>query len=81
MTTVYVHLDYDAYKELEGQLRQGFEALERTHLTPGCYHKSVRLQAGGIVFEFQGPLVRVPPEVSDGTSGDRGRAAGGGGRP
>lgn len=83
MATIYVNLDYEAYKRLEEQLRRGFEALERTHLTPGCYHKSIRLDVGGVVFEFQGPVVQHPPasqEVRDGASTRGSSRRGDGGR-
>ena len=55
---IYLHLDYEAYKELERQMR-AFN--ETTHVaTPGpFYHKSIRLRVGNdAVIEFHGPNVR-----------------------
>lgn len=56
MTVQYVHLDYEAYKNLETQMR-AFE--ETTHKsTGGFYHKSIRLRIdGNLIMEFHGPLV------------------------
>jgi len=57
MTVVqYIHLDYEAYKRLEEQMR---EFKETTHeSTGGFYHKSIRLRVDGdLVMEFHGPLV------------------------
>lgn len=56
MTVQYIHLDYEAYKDLERQMR-AFE--ETSHeSTGGFYHKSIRLRIGGdLIMEFHGPLV------------------------
>lgn len=56
MTVMYVHLDYENYKELEQQMRK---FAETTHTsTGGYYHKSIRLRIDAdTVFEFHGPLV------------------------
>lgn len=56
MTVQYIHLDYEAYKSLEGQMR-AFE--ETSHeSTGGFYHKSIRLRIGAdLIMEFHGPLV------------------------
>ncbi len=58
MTVAYFHLDYEAYKGLEEQMR-AFK--ETTHTaTPGpFYHKSIRLKVGpDLIVEFHGPNVR-----------------------
>ena len=57
-TVVYFHLDYEAYKELEQQMRK---FAETTHTnTPGpFYHKSIRLRINPtMIIEFHGPNVR-----------------------
>ena len=55
MTVQYMHLDYEAYKSLEGQMR-AFE--ETTHKTEGgFYHKSIRFKIGDLIVEYHGPLV------------------------
>lgn len=54
----YFHLDYEAYKELERQMREFKETVHTN--TPGpFYHKSIRLRiAPDFVLEFHGPNVR-----------------------
>ena len=57
-TVAYFHLDYEAYKELEQQMRK---FAETTHTnTPGpFYHKSIRLRINPtMIIEFHGPNVR-----------------------
>lgn len=58
MTCLYVQLSYEEYKDLERQMREVPETTHRT-VPDGGYHKAIRLQVkDGLVFEFQGPLVR-----------------------
>ena len=54
---MYLHLDYEAYKGLEQQMRAFNETTHQS--TPaGFYHKSIRLRvAPDLVIEFHGPLV------------------------
>lgn len=60
-TDIYVRLNYAAYKELETQVQN--PEVEKTHRTvEGGYHKSIRLKAGDVVWEFQGPLIKPPRE-------------------
>lgn len=57
-TVCYFHLDYEAYKSLEAQMRA---YAETTHTsTPGpFYHKSIRLKINPqMIIEFHGPNVR-----------------------
>ncbi len=56
MTVQYIHLDHEAYKSLEKQMK-GFE--ETTHKTvTGFYHKSIRLRIDtNLIMEFHGPPV------------------------
>jgi len=57
MTVLYLHLTYEAYKDLEDQCR---DFVETTHVsTPGSfYHKSWRISIGSdLVIEFHAPLV------------------------
>jgi len=56
MIVQYIHLDYEAYKALEEQMRT---CAETTHTsTGGFYHKSIRLRVGrDLIMEFHGPLV------------------------
>lgn len=58
MTVAYFHLDYEAYKNLEKQMRAFAETVHTS--TPGpFYHKSIRLQINpGMIIEFHGPNVR-----------------------
>lgn len=54
----YFHLDHEAYKNLERQMK---EFRETTHTaTPGpFYHKSIRLRiTPELIIEFHGPNVR-----------------------
>lgn len=61
-TDVYIRLSYDEYKEMEEQLAN-YQKLETNHISvDGYYHKSFRLKVGGLLFEFQGPLVKRPLE-------------------
>lgn len=56
MSVMYVHLDYEAYKELERQMREFKETAHTS--TGGFYHKSIRLWINPqTVMEFHGPLV------------------------
>lgn len=57
MTNMYMHLDYDAYKALEAQMKIFAETIHTN--TPGpFYHKSIRLHIGqDLVVEFHGPNV------------------------
>lgn len=56
MAVQYIHLDYEAYKSLEEQMRAFRDTLHKTE--GGFYHKSIRLRVGSdLVMEFHGPLV------------------------
>lgn len=56
MTVMYLHLDYEAYKELEQQARAFNETVHKS--TGGFYHKSLRVRVGhDLIIEFHGPLV------------------------
>ncbi len=56
MTVQYIHLDYEAYKSLEEQMRAFNETSHKS--TAGFYHKSIRLRIGtSLIMEFHGPLV------------------------
>jgi hypothetical protein len=56
MAVVYVHLDYEGYKDLEEQGRAWRETTHKS--TGGFYHKSIRLKVGkDLIIEFHGPLV------------------------
>ena len=57
-TVAYFHLDYEAYKNLEKQMRAYAETIHTA--TPGpFYHKSIRLQINPqMIIEFHGPNVR-----------------------
>ena len=61
----YCHLTYSQYKSLEGQLKQMQETVHKS--VEGFYHKSIRLNVGGVCFEFHGPMVKAanPHSVSD----------------
>ena len=75
MTVQYIHLDYEAYKSLEGQMRAFKETTHES--TGGFYHKSIRLKIdSGLMMKFHGPLVggyghddEIPP-VETGKSGE-----------
>jgi hypothetical protein len=56
MSVLYMHLDYEGFKELERQCR---EFKETTHKSEGgFYHKSLRIRVGdNLIVEFHGPLV------------------------
>lgn len=52
---LYIHVDYEAWKEVERQMK---EFRETTHTTTGgFYHKSIRLKLPDITIEFHGPNV------------------------
>ena len=61
---IYMQLDYDDYKRLEGQILSMKER-ETTHTSVGddpdnsrFYHKSMSIQVGdGVQLEFHGPNV------------------------
>jgi len=56
MAVLYIHLDYEGYKELEAQARAFAESTHKS--TGGFYHKSLRLKIGkDMIIEFHGPLV------------------------
>jgi hypothetical protein len=56
MSVIYIHLDYENYKQLEVQMRE-FAETQHTS-TSGFYHKSIRLRVSDdMVMEFHGPLV------------------------
>lgn len=57
-TVAYLHLTYEDYKDLEGQMRAFAETTHTT--TPGpFYHKSIRLKINPqFIIEFHGPNVR-----------------------
>lgn len=59
MTDFYVSLDHAAYKSLETQML-AFAERETTHTSVnGYYHKSIKLDIGGVDFEFHGPNVKA----------------------
>lgn len=52
----YIHLDYEAYKALEEQMRTFKETSHKSE--GGFYHKSIRLRISpDLIMEFHGPLV------------------------
>lgn len=56
MTVMYLHLQYEDYKNLEKQMKE-FKETSHTS-TGGFYHKSIRLQIDEeTIMEFHGPLV------------------------
>jgi hypothetical protein len=56
MTVQYIHLDYEAYKQLEEQMRAFKETTHKSET--GFYHKSIRLRIDdSLIMEFHGPLV------------------------
>jgi len=56
MSVMYLHLDYEAYKALEAQMRAFAETTHKS--TGGFYHKSIRLRINpDLIMEFHGPLV------------------------
>ena len=56
MTVQYIHLDYEAFKSLENQMKKFKETTHKTE--GGFYHKSIRLEIGlSLIMEFHGPLV------------------------
>ncbi len=64
MTVQYTHLDHEAYKRLEAQMKA---FAETTHFsTGGFYHKSIRLRIDDtLIIEYHGPLVRGEADPSD----------------
>ena len=57
MTVQYIHLAYEDYKNLEGQMKKFNETTHKTELS--FYHKAIRLQiTPDLTMEFHGPLVR-----------------------
>ena len=57
MADMYCNLTYDEYKQLERQCR-AFKETEHGVDTE-YYHKSIRLEIGGVTFEFHGPNVKT----------------------
>jgi hypothetical protein len=56
MSVMYIHLDYESYKDVERQMRAFAETAHTS--TGGFYHKSIRLRVGkDMILEFHGPLV------------------------
>lgn len=56
MSVIYMHLQYEEYKELERQMRAFAETSHKS--TGGFYHKSIRLKLNeSTILEFHGPLV------------------------
>ena len=56
MSVLYLHVDYEAYKDVERQMRAFAETSHTS--TGGFYHKSIRLRIGGeLILEIHGPLV------------------------
>lgn len=56
MSVMYLHVQYEDYKELEKQMK---EFKETTHTsTGGFHHKSIRLKVSpDLILEVHGPLV------------------------
>ena len=55
-SVLYLHLDYEDYKQLEAQMRAFRETQHKS--TGGFYHKSIRLVINNnLTLEFHGPLV------------------------
>ena len=53
---MYLHLDYEGYKDLETQCKTFNETTHKS--TGGFYHKSLRLKLGkDLIVELHGPLV------------------------
>lgn len=56
MSVVYIHLDHEAYKSIEQQMKEFKETTHRSE--GGFYHKSIRLRVDqNLIYEFHGPLV------------------------
>jgi hypothetical protein len=56
MSVLYLHVDYEAWKSVETQMRAFAETTHKTE--GGFYHKSIRLRVGDdLVLEIHGPLV------------------------
>lgn len=56
MSVLYLHIDYEAYREVERQMREFKETTHKS--TGGFYHKSIRLNVNdGLILEVHGPLV------------------------
>ncbi len=65
----YIHLSYEQFKKFEDQCK---EFNETTHKTEGgFYHKSLRLDIGGAIWEFHGPLVGGYGHTTPKTGGAR----------
>lgn len=56
MSVLYLHVDYEAFKSLEQQMK---EFKETTHKSEGgFYHKSIRLKiSNDLILEVHAPLV------------------------
>jgi hypothetical protein len=56
MAVMYIHLQYEDYRNLEEQMKTCKETTHKS--TPGFYHKAIRLKINNeLVIEFHGPLV------------------------
>lgn len=56
MAVQYIHLTYEEYKNLEGQMAAFKETSHKTE--GGFYHKSIRLRiTDSLIMEFHGPLI------------------------
>jgi hypothetical protein len=56
VSVLYLHVDYEGYKEVERQMREFKETAHKS--TGGFYHKSIRLKIGpDLILEVHGPLV------------------------
>ena len=55
---IYISLNHDDYKEVEGQCKAFHETVHRS--VEGGYHKSFRLYVTDrLTLEFQGPIVYI----------------------
>ena len=57
MAVMYTQLTHEEYKSLEAAMKAFAETTHTT--TSGFYHKSIRLRAGDVIWEFHGPLVKA----------------------
>lgn len=56
MAIMYIHLDYENFKNLEEQMKAFKETTHKS--TGGFYHKAVRIKVdSNTIMEFHGPLV------------------------
>lgn len=56
MSVLYMHVDYESYKDLQKQMEEFKETTHKS--TGGFYHKSIRLKIGNdLIMEVHGPLV------------------------